>query len=130
MKTNNVTTKPVEVKDYKKENAEIKRASQYENNLYSLMRQIEHHDTNAIIKAKRLKMLNFTPEAEFAMKLMDEAGEYIAKINEMCYDSSGQLSNYSLKVAEETIANDNNIKTDTERAQAYNDLIVDMELGS
>jgi len=126
-----VTTNPVKAKDYKAENAEIKRASQYELDLYSLMKRIERHDPSAIIQAKNLKSLNFSPETEFAAKLMQEAQEYTEKINDLCYDSSGELSNYSIQVAKETISQDSyNDMTDTERAEAYNDLISDMELGS
>ena len=129
MSIEKVTTKPVEVKDYKKEDAEIKRASQENNFIYSLLKKAEDGNCNAIKKLLGYSLINFNPNVEFAAKLMDEAGEMLTKALNTFTNGAGELNDNALNAAQEAVLNDNHgEKTDMEMAQEYNDLVSDMEL--
>ena len=129
MKTNEVTSKPIEARNYKAENAEIKRASQENNYIYSLLKKAQNGSCSAIKKLLEHSMINFNPNVEFAAKLMDEASEMLNEALSIYTDGSGDLSDNALNMAQEAVLNDNHgEKTDIEMAQEYNNLVNDMEL--
>ena len=129
MSIDKVTTKPIEAKDYKKEDAEIKRASQENNYIYSLLKKAQNGSCGAIKKLLEHSLINFNPNVEFAAKLMEEAGEMLSEAISTYTDSKGSLSDTTLKTAQETVLNDSNGKmSDMEMAQEYNNLVSDLEI--
>ena len=128
MRTDSATSKPFEIVDYKAEDAEIKRASQENNYIYSLMKKAESGSCNAIKKLLGYSMINFSPDVEFAAKLMEEAREMITKAYDIYTNGAGELSDISINAAKQsTIQNSDRSMTDEEKQQAYNKTINDMQ---
>ena len=122
------TSNPVETRNYKAENAEIKRASQENNFIYSLMKKAENGSSNAIKKLLEYSMSNFNPDVEFAANLMQEAQEMLTKASEIYTNGAGKLSDLSLDTIKESILeNDYNKLTDTEKQQKFNEEVCEIE---
>ena len=128
MSVNKVTSKPFDIKDYKAENAEVQRASQENNYIYSLLKKAESGSCSAIKKLLGYSMINFNPDVEFAAKLMEEAKEMLNKAYDIYTDGAGQLSNRSLNAAEHAVVKDDHgCLTQNEKQNKVNTIVDDME---
>lgn len=137
-KTSSYVTKPKKDEEIeenyflkmKEEDAEIKRASQQNNEIYRLQLQAKNGNCLAIKKLINYNFKNFNLDSEFANQLTQEASEMLSKQLELYTTSCGELSDNSLNAAKAQIASNNHgEKTDIEMAEEYNNLISDMELG-
>ncbi len=116
--------------DMKAEDAEIKRASQQNNDIYRLQLKAHHGDCNAIKKLINYSFNNFNLDSSFANQLTKEANEMLEEARAIYTTSCGKLSDDSINAAKIQIENNNHgEKSDMEMAQEYNNLIADMELG-
>ena len=130
MKTNNATTKPVEIRNYKKENIDIKRAEQENNYIYGLILKLKGGDIDAGEKLLKHSLLKFNPDVEFAAKLMEEAGEMLTDALNTYTDGHGNLSDVTLGLVEEAVLNeDHGDMSDAEKAQEYKNKVNSLEIG-
>ena len=114
----------------KAEDAEIKRASQQNNEIYRLQLQAKGGSCSAIKKLINYNFKNFNLDSDFANQLTQDASEMLSKQLEIYTTSCGELSDNSINAAKSQIENNNHgEKTDIEMAEEYNNLIADMELG-
>ena len=96
-----------EIKNYKAEDAEIKRASQENNYIYCLLKKAEGGNCNAIKKLLGYSMINFNPDVEFAANLMNEAREMLDEAYDIYTNGCGKLSDRSINAAKGAVVENN-----------------------
>ena len=117
-------------KDYKAENAEIKRASQINNDIYSLLLKAKYGNCSAIKKLLEYTLPDFADfaNAEFAIKLWEEGQKMLDKASDIYTDGAGKLSDLSKKAAEHSVfENAKGNLTEAEGQREVNAIVDDLE---
>ena len=114
----------------KAEDAEIQRASQQSRDIYRLQLQAKHGNCDAIKKLISYNFQDFGLDSEFAQELQNESKQMLSEQLAIYTTSCGKLSDTSIEFAKDKVAEDDDgSMSDMEKAQEYNNLIDDMELG-